>query len=172
MCRRFSKKTNERHFTSLHSVFPQIRPAGINLFQGLQLRVLLECGHYSRAGIIIRTNLDLDINPRNPDQNRDLRHKKQTISIKNAKNVGCSTIALIILIFFLVRYVLIFIIEPFFWFQNSRIFPRGDYLRAGIIKTFHLWVRVLLECGYYSREGLIWGNTVSVWCFDDIFVIE
>ena len=84
----------------LDTVFPQIRPAGIIFLQGLQLRVLLECGHYSRAGIIIRTNLDLDINPRNPDQNRDLRHKKQTISIKNAKNVGCSTIALIILIFF------------------------------------------------------------------------
>ena len=98
----------------LSTVFPQIRPADIIFLQGLQLRVLLECGDYSRAGIIIRTNLDLDINPRNPDQNRDLRHKKQTISIKNAKNVGCSTIALIILIFFLVRYVLIFIIEPFF----------------------------------------------------------
>ena len=61
----------------VHTVFPQIRPAGIIFLQCLQLRVLLECGHYSRAGIIIRTNLDLDINPRNPDQNRDLRHKKQ-----------------------------------------------------------------------------------------------
>ena len=37
-----------------HTVFPQIRPAGIIFLQGLQLRVLLECGYYSRAGIIIR----------------------------------------------------------------------------------------------------------------------
>ena len=35
------------------TVFPHIRPAGIIIFQGLQLRVLLECGHYSRASIII-----------------------------------------------------------------------------------------------------------------------
>ena len=51
----------------MDTVFPQIRPAGIIFLQGLQLRVLLEWGHYSRAGIIIRTNLDRDINPRNPD---------------------------------------------------------------------------------------------------------
>ena len=38
----------------LHTVFPQIRPAGIIFLQGLQLRVLLECGYYSRAGIIIK----------------------------------------------------------------------------------------------------------------------
>ena len=44
-----------------------ISRAGIIFLQDLQLRVLLECGHHSRAGIIIRTNLDLDINPRNPD---------------------------------------------------------------------------------------------------------
>ena len=47
--------------TSLHypmffntTVFPQIRPAGIIFLQGLQMRVLLERGYLSRAGIIIR----------------------------------------------------------------------------------------------------------------------
>ena len=34
------------------TVFPHIRPAGIIFLQGLQLRGLLECGYYSRAGII------------------------------------------------------------------------------------------------------------------------
>ena len=34
------------------TVFPQIRPAGIIFLLGLQLRVLLECGYYSRASII------------------------------------------------------------------------------------------------------------------------
>ena len=42
----------------LHTVFPQIRPAGIIFLMGLHLRVLLECGHYSRAGIII-TNFEI-----------------------------------------------------------------------------------------------------------------
>jgi hypothetical protein len=36
----------------MYTVFPHIRPAGIIFLQGLQLRVLLECGYYSRAGII------------------------------------------------------------------------------------------------------------------------
>ena len=39
---------------------------------------------------------------------------------------------------------------------------RGDISRAGIIFLKDLQVRVLLECGYYSREGLIWGNTVPI----------
>ena len=34
------------------TVFPPIRPAGIIFLQGLQLRVSLERGYYSRAGII------------------------------------------------------------------------------------------------------------------------
>ena len=38
---------------------------------------------------------------------------------------------------------------------------RGDISRAGII-LYDLKVRVLLERGFYSREGLIWGNTVYV----------
>jgi hypothetical protein len=37
---------------------------------------------------------------------------------------------------------------------------RGDISRAGIIFLQGLQLRVLLECGFYSREGLIWGNTV------------
>ena len=32
---------------------------------------------------------------------------------------------------------------------------RGYYSRAGIINCFLALLRVLLECGYYSREGLI-----------------
>ena len=36
------------------TVFPQIRPAGIIFLQGLQLRVLLERGYYSRASIIFK----------------------------------------------------------------------------------------------------------------------
>ena len=36
------------------TVFPHIRPAGIIFLQGLQLRVLLECGYYSRACIILK----------------------------------------------------------------------------------------------------------------------
>ena len=38
---------------------------------------------------------------------------------------------------------------------------RGYYSRAGIIDFFLALLRALLECGYYSREGLICGNTVS-----------
>ena len=38
--------------SGLLTVFPHIRPAGIIFLQGLQLRGLLECGYYSRAGII------------------------------------------------------------------------------------------------------------------------
>ena len=34
------------------TVFPQVRPAGIIFLSGLQLRVLLERGYYSRASII------------------------------------------------------------------------------------------------------------------------
>ena len=34
------------------TVFPHIRPAGIIFLQGLQMRVLLERGYYSRASII------------------------------------------------------------------------------------------------------------------------
>ena len=37
---------------------------------------------------------------------------------------------------------------------------RGDILRAGIIKHSLALLWALLERGYYSREGLIWGNTV------------
>ena len=33
---------------------------------------------------------------------------------------------------------------------------------AGIIFLQGLQLRALLECGYYSREGLIWGNTVHI----------
>ena len=36
------------------TVFPHKRPAGIIFLQGLQLRVLLELGYYSRVSIIIR----------------------------------------------------------------------------------------------------------------------
>ena len=32
---------------------------------------------------------------------------------------------------------------------------RGDISRAGIINHFLALLRALLECGYYSREGLI-----------------
>ena len=54
--------------------------------------------------------------------------------------------------------------------KNSAIFikkkkasenARGDISRAGIIFLPGLQLRALLECGFYSREGLIWGNTVS-----------
>ena len=38
---------------------------------------------------------------------------------------------------------------------------RGDISRAGIINPSLALLRALLECGYYSREGLIWGNTVD-----------
>ena len=37
---------------------------------------------------------------------------------------------------------------------------RGDISRTGIINYFLPLLRALLECGFYSREGLIWGNTV------------
>ena len=37
---------------------------------------------------------------------------------------------------------------------------RGDILRAGIINHFLPLLRALLECGFYSREGFICGNTV------------
>ena len=36
----------------------------------------------------------------------------------------------------------------------------GDISRAGIIFLQGLQLRALLECGFYSREGLLWGNTV------------
>ena len=38
---------------------------------------------------------------------------------------------------------------------------RRDISRAGIINCFLALLRALLERGYYSREDLIWGNTVS-----------
>ena len=40
--------------------------------------------------------------------------------------------------------------------------PAGIY-RGRVLLTIHYLpvVRALLECGYYSREGLIWGNTVD-----------
>ena len=41
---------------------------------------------------------------------------------------------------------------------------RGDISRAGIINNSLALLRGLLECGYYSREGLIWGNTVGTCC--------
>ena len=39
---------------------------------------------------------------------------------------------------------------------------RGDKSRAGIIFLQGLQLRALLECGLYSREFLIWGNTVFI----------
>ena len=36
------------------TVFPHIRPAGIIFLYGLQMRVLLERGYYSRAWIILK----------------------------------------------------------------------------------------------------------------------
>ena len=45
------------------TVFPLIRPAGINFFQGLQLQVLLERGYYSREGINVRKQQFLNLNP-------------------------------------------------------------------------------------------------------------
>ena len=38
------------------TVFPHLRPAGIIFFQGLQLRVLLERGYYSRLWIILKNH--------------------------------------------------------------------------------------------------------------------
>ena len=44
-------------------------------------------------------------------------------------------------------------------FDNTYIMSsnnvRGDISRAGIIFLQGLQLRVLLECGFYSREGLI-----------------
>ena len=39
---------------------------------------------------------------------------------------------------------------------------RGDISRAGIIICSLALLRALLERGYYSREGLIWGKTVDM----------
>ena len=39
--------------------------------------------------------------------------------------------------------------------NTSSIIARGDISRAGIIFLQGLQLRVLLECGFYSREGLI-----------------
>ena len=39
---------------------------------------------------------------------------------------------------------------------------QGNILRAGIINHSLVLLRALLECGYYSREGLIRGNTVYI----------
>ena len=41
-----------------------------------------------------------------------------------------------------------------FFLKSSNI-ARGDISRAGIIKHSLALLRALLECGYYSREGLI-----------------
>ena len=40
------------------------------------------------------------------------------------------------------------------------LIARGYYLRAGMFKHSLVLLRALLECGYYLRECLIWGNTV------------
>ena len=40
-----------RNYFGVHPVFPQTRPAGIIFLLGVQLRVLLERGYYSRASI-------------------------------------------------------------------------------------------------------------------------
>ena len=39
----------------------------------------------------------------------------------------------------------------------------GNILRAGIIIDSLVLLRALLERRYYSREGLIWGNTVFIY---------
>ena len=48
------QKTRDFDNMSSNNVRGDISRAGIIFLQGLQLRVLLECGYYSRAGIIIR----------------------------------------------------------------------------------------------------------------------
>ena len=45
--------------------------------------------------------------------------------------------------------------------QKTRILiARRDISRTGIIFLQGLQLRAVLEQGLYSREGLIWGNTV------------
>ena len=56
----------------------------------------------------------------------------------------------------------------FLEYISLKNFPR-DISRAGIIKHSLPLLRALLECGYYSREGLIWGNTVSNIVFCKLF---
>ena len=56
-------------------------------------------------------------------------------------------------------------------FDNMKMtsnIARGDISRAGIIFFQGLQLRALLECGFYSREGLIWGNTVADARFHEI----
>ena len=45
--------------------------------------------------------------------------------------------------------------------KMSSNIARGDILRAGIINHSFALLRALLERGYYSKKGLIWGDTVS-----------
>ena len=46
------------------------------------------------------------------------------------------------------------------WDQDVKK-ARGDKSRVDIIDFSLALLRAVLECGYYSREGLIWGNMVS-----------
>ena len=52
------------------------------------------------------------------------------------------------------KLILIFVLYDAMQKKASYI-ASGDISRAGIIFLQGLQVRVLLECGYYSREGLI-----------------
>ena len=45
---------------------------------------------------------------------------------------------------------------------------RGDISRAGIINHFLPLLQALLKRRYYSREGLIWGNTVYLELVDKL----
>ena len=48
---------NENYLIMMqNTAFPHIRPAYIVVFQGLQLRVLLECGHYSRLVLLLQVH--------------------------------------------------------------------------------------------------------------------
>ena len=55
--------------------------------------------------------------------------------------------------------ILMFVLYEAIQKMSSNI-AHGDISRAGIILLQGLQLRAILECGYYSREGLIWGNTV------------
>ena len=66
-----------------------------------------------------------------------------------------------ILFYLIVMFVLYDAMQKTRDFDNmSSNNVRGDISRAGIIFLKGLQLRVLLECGFYSREGIIWGNTV------------
>ena len=49
---------------------------------------------------------------------------------------------------------------------------RGDISRAGIINHSLALLQAILECGHYSREGLIRGNTVNQLCFSFLPVCQ